>query len=248
MDRRAAFPARAQFLHAAAGSGGAEARHLHRLGAARRARRACGRHPVRAAGRAGHAGFKSCLRARARRLVDRRRAVRHQGGGAGDRGRGAAPHRQARAEDAAALRARGRGVRRHLLSQCAVSADRRGRGADRLSGGAHRARAGGAEERGDRHRASAAGPLAAVFRGEHRRADRLVGAGRARGARARAQPCAGHHRDVFLKARRGELRRRLRAARLHGAAGGRDASLDDGARNGRRARAWPRPRRGRSSW
>ena len=33
--------------------------------------------------------------------------------------------------------ARGRGVRRHFLSERAVSADRRGRGADRLSGGAH---------------------------------------------------------------------------------------------------------------
>ncbi len=33
-----------------------------------------------------------------------------------------------------------------------------------------------------------------------------------------------------------QLRRRLRAARLHGAAGGRDPRLDDGARNGRRSR------------
>ena len=54
--------------------------------------------------------------------------------------------------------------------------------------------------------------------------------------------------DVLLQARGGELRRRLRAARLHGAAGGRDASLDDRARDGRRARAWPRPRPGRSFW
>ena len=36
--------------------------------------------------------------------LDRRRAVRHQGGGAGDRGRGADPHRQARAQDRAAAR------------------------------------------------------------------------------------------------------------------------------------------------
>ena len=62
-----------------------------------------GRHPVRAAGRAGDAGLEPRLCARARRRLDRRRAVRHQGGGAGDRGRGAAAHRQARAQDAAAL-------------------------------------------------------------------------------------------------------------------------------------------------
>ncbi len=47
------FPARAQLLHAAAGAGGAEARDLYRLAAARRARRARVRHPVRAAGRVG---------------------------------------------------------------------------------------------------------------------------------------------------------------------------------------------------
>ena len=45
-------------------------------------------------------------------------------------------------------RARRRGVRRHLLSQRAVPADRRRRGADRLSGGAHGARADGPEGRG----------------------------------------------------------------------------------------------------
>ena len=39
---------------------------------------------------------------------------------------------------------------------------------------------------------------------------------------------------VLFQARGGELRRCLRAARLHGAAGGRDASLDDRARDGRR--------------
>ena len=74
------------------------------------------------------------------------------------------------------------------------------------------------------HRARRSEPLAAVLsRGGHR-ADRVVGAGRARGARARTGPCAGQHRHVLLQARGGELRRRLRAARLHGAAGGRDLS------------------------
>ena len=234
-----------RFLHALnfcmllPGPGGAEARDLRRLGAAWRARRARGRHPVRAAGRAGDAGLEPCLCARARHRLDRRRAVRHQGGGAGDRGRGAAAHRQARAEDAAADRARGRGVHRHLLPQRAVPADRRRRGADRLSGGAHGAGADGPEAGSDRHCAGAARPLAAVLPGGPRRPHRLVGAGRARRARARARPRAGQHRDVLLQARGGELRRCLRAARLHGAAGGRDASLDDRARNGR----WARTRR-----
>ena len=90
-------------------------------------------------------GLSLALRARARHRLDRRRAVRHQGGGAGDRGRGAAAHRQARAEDAPADRARRRGVHRHLLPRRAVPADRRRRGADRLSGGAHGAGADGPE-------------------------------------------------------------------------------------------------------
>ncbi len=45
------------------------------------------------------------------------------------------------------------------------------------------------------------------------------------------------HRPVLLQARSGELRRRLCAAGLYGAGGGRDPSLDDRAGNGRRARA-----------
>jgi hypothetical protein len=103
-------------------------------------------------------------------------------------------------------------------------------------------RAGRAEGRGDRHRASGAGPLAAVLRRVDRRADRLVGAGRACGARAWAGQRTRHHRRVLLEACRGELRRRLRAARLHGAAGGRDAPLDDCAREWWMGSGWPRPR------
>ena len=127
MDRRAAVPARAELLRAVAGAGGAEARDLYRLAAARRARRACGRHPVRAAGRVRDAGAEPALRARARHPDRRRRAVRHQGGRAGDRDRGAHSHRQARAQDLAAARHRGGGLRRHLLHGDAVSADRRSR-------------------------------------------------------------------------------------------------------------------------
>ncbi len=220
MGRRGAFPARAQFLHAAARPGGAKARDLSRLAAARRARRAGRRHPVRAAGRLRDAGLEPALRARARRLGDRRRAVRHQGRRAGDRDRGADPHRQARAQDRLAARAGGGGLCRHLLSGAAVSADRGGGGAHRLPGRAPGA--GSARHRGQGRKRSAAGQgsLAAI---RDRRAGRIagvVGADRARRADLRSAACAGEHRHVLLQARGGEFRRRLCAARLYGAAGG----------------------------
>ena len=164
--------------------------------------------------------------------------VRHQGGRAGDRRRGADPHRQARAQDIAAARHRRSGLRRHLLLGPAVSDDRHRRGADRLPGRA--VVAGLARPQGRRRRADAARarPLAAGRDCRGGRPRRLVGAGRARGRDVRPEPRAGQRRHVLLEARRRQLRRRLRAAGLHGAAGGRDPSLDDRARNGRR----PRPR------
>ena len=134
-----------RFLHALnfcmllPGPEATEARDLCRLAAAWRARRARRRHPVRAAGRPRDAGLEPALRLRARARAGRRRAVRHQGRGAGDRGRGADPHRQPRAQDAVAGRAGGAGLRRHLFFGAAVSADRRGGGAHRLSGRAARA-------------------------------------------------------------------------------------------------------------
>ena len=136
VGRRAAVPACAQFLHAAAGAGGAKARDLYRLAAAWRARRARGRHPVRAAGRVRDAGLEPALRARARLPVGGWRAVRHQGRRAGDRARSADPHRQAGAQDLGAARSRGRGLRRHFFLRAAVSADRHRRRPRRLSGGA----------------------------------------------------------------------------------------------------------------
>ena len=72
--------------------------------------------------------LKPDLCARAGRTADRRRAVRHQGRGAGDRGGGADPDRAARAEDLAAGRDRGVSLYRHFLSGAAVSADRDRRG------------------------------------------------------------------------------------------------------------------------
>ena len=65
----------------------------------------------------------------------------------------------------------------------------------------------------------------------------VVGAGGARRAGVRAAARAGSDRRVFLQARGRELRRRLCAARLHGAAGGGDLRLDDRAGNGGRARS-----------
>ncbi len=149
------------------------------------------RHPVRAAGRLRDAGLEPALRARARRPAHRRRTVRHQGRRAGDRGRGADPHRQARAQDLIAARAGGGGFRRHFLSGAAVSADRGGGGTRRLSGRAPGA--GAARHRGQDRKRAAAGqrPLAAI---RHRIAGRIasvVGAGRARGARLRPAACAG---------------------------------------------------------
>src|SRR6185503_9493627 len=70
MDRRAALPACAELLHAAAGAGGDPARNVCRLAAARRARRADRWNPVRAAWRAGDAGAQPALRARPRRTRD----------------------------------------------------------------------------------------------------------------------------------------------------------------------------------
>ena len=58
--------------------------------------------------------------------------VRHQGGGAGDRDRGADPHRQARAQVVNPARSGRGGIRRHLLFDAAVSADRGCSGARRL--------------------------------------------------------------------------------------------------------------------
>ena len=51
-------------------------------------------------------------------------------------------------------------------------------------------------------------------------------------ALAGAGPCTGRYRHVFLEARGGQFRRRLRAPLVHGAAGGRDLRLDDGTRDG----------------
>ena len=126
----------------------------------------------------------------------------------------------------AAARTGGGGLRRHFLSGAAVSADRGGGGAGRLPGrapgaGAARHLGQSRNRRRRRHR----GPLAAIR-------DRVAGsdcwlwwAPIALAALAsRTAACAGEHRHVLLQARGGELRRRLCAARLHGAAGGRDLS------------------------
>ncbi len=52
-----------------------------------------------------------------------------------------------------------------------------------------------------------------------------------------AHPCHDRHRPVLLEACRGDLRRRLFGAGLHGAAGGRDLWLAERGRDARRARS-----------
>src|SRR3989442_348491 len=86
--------------------------------------------------------------------------------------------------------------------------------------------------------AAGAGTLAAPGDRQCDRARPVVGAS-GRGADAAwAGPCARRHWAFLLQARGGELRWRLCAARVHGAAGGRDLPLDERAGDGRRP--WPR--------
>ena len=177
-------------------------------------------------------GDQPALRPRARHPGDRRCAARHQGGGAGDRGRGADPHRAPRAEDAPA----GRAGRRSRSSASSSSTCRF------RSSSSPRRRSASSPPSATGGRAT---PVPGRWRQAalaHRgRARAVVGAGGAGRARAGHAARAGRHRPVLLQAGGGELRRRLRAARLHGAAGGRDPWLDDGGR--RWSTAWASPRR-----
>ena len=132
VDRRPAFPAGAELLHAAARPRGPAARHLHRLADAQDQGRAAGRHAVRAArpardhgaqldlrpARQGHGGAGPVLRPESRR--------------AGDRDRGRAARRPARLEEQHHAGTGGRRLHRPLLLQRAVPGDHRARGADRL--------------------------------------------------------------------------------------------------------------------
>ena len=240
----------ARFLHALnfcmllPGPEAHAARHLCRLAAAWRARRTCRRHSVRAARRLRDAGPEPALCLWARRSAsDRRRAVRHQGRRAGDRGRGADPHRQARAEDQLCCSRSRRlafiGIFFFALPFPLIVV---GGGADRLSG--HRAQSARRNsalprqtDKTCRRRRKAAGGNSP--------SPRSIGltmwwAPVALAAlRCSAAAMCWWHRRVLLQARGGELRRRLCAAGLHGAAGGGDLRLADRAGNGGR----PRPGR-----
>ncbi len=165
---------------------------------------------------------------------------RRQGGGAGHRGRGAAAHRQARAQGQRRLADRGRGLRRHLLPDGAVPADRARGGPGRLlarpaapatpSAGAA---AVAASTVADAAHGTAPGspsgslPLLAVA------------------AAVRARPRADADRLVLLQARGGDVRRRLRGARLHGPGRGRALRLAQAPARCSTASASPRRRRGR---
>ena len=99
MDRRAPLPAGAELLHPAARPRGAAARDLYRLADAQDQGRAVRRHAVRAARPDRHHGAELDLRA-ARQGHDRAGPVlRPEGRRAGDRGRGGAAGRQARAQE-----------------------------------------------------------------------------------------------------------------------------------------------------
>ena len=115
---------------------------------------------------------------------------------------------------------RGRGLRRHLFHGDPVSGDRDRGGAHRLPGRALVARHARLKDDVGALTPARAGPLAAGGDGVGDRAGSVVGAGRAGGAGARSEPRAHQYRVVLLETCGGELRRRLCAARLHGAAGG----------------------------
>ena len=134
LDRRGPVPARAELLHAAAGTGSAAARGVHRLAAASHARRRRRRDVVRAARIGRDHGAVLAVR-RPRRRADGRGAVlRPQGGGAGDRAGSGRAHRPPGAEERGHGGDRGRGLRRHLLLRRALSADHPDGRADRSCG------------------------------------------------------------------------------------------------------------------
>ena len=136
LDQRAALPARAELLHAAARPRGAATGHLHRLAAASHV----GRHRRRRAVRAA-------LVVHSRRPELGLPALRRRAGGGrvvlwpearGD-GAGAAcgpPHRHARAEEPLDVGHRRAGLRRHLCVRHTLSGHRGGGGADRPLRGA----------------------------------------------------------------------------------------------------------------
>ena len=162
---------------------------------------------------------------------------RHPGRRAGHRHRGPAAGGQARPEGERGLADCGGRLRRHLLLQGAVSADRHRRRPARVLAGHGQAPAAAAP-------APAVSVLATARTVAIWLAIWIVPLARHRHAvRWRSRAC--RDRLVLLQAGSGDLRRRLRRPRLHGP--GRGAALSAGFPPARcsTASASPRPRRGR---
>ena len=252
MDRRASLPAGAELLHPAAGPRGAAARDLYRLADASHEGRPAGRPAVRAARAGLHHGAQLDLCAAGQGQSRAGPVLRPEGRRAGDRGRGGAAGRQAGAPEQRHARHRGGGLRRDLLLRRAVPdhhhRHRAARLAGRMAGMAavperRRPRQGRRQAgrgcrlpagRGDARACQAQSALVADhqldFPGAVAGADR--GAVRLAGRPERVHP----DRRVLQQDGGGQLRRRLCAAGLRGAAGGRQLSLGDGGRDAGRPR------------
>ncbi len=238
LDRRAALPLGPQLLHAAAGPRGHAARHLRRLAPARREGRPRRRAPVRAARRVRHPGAVDALCGPGQAAGRPGPVRRHPGRRACHRRRGPAAGGAARPQGKRGLADRGGRLRRDLLLQGAVSADRHRRRPLRVLAG-HRPGAGRGSARPRRlccSRRHARWPIwLAIW---------IVPLLAIAGA-VRRRPRARRDRLVLLQAGGGDLRRRLRRPRLHGP--GRGAALPAGSPPARcsTASASPRPRQGR---
>ena len=254
VDRRAAFPAGAELLHAAARPRGAAARHLHRLADAQDQGRAARRHAVRAAGPARHHGAELDLRAARQGHGGAGPVLRPEGGGAGDRDRGGAARRPARARrttpcghwrpppssPSSSTTCRSRSIIvlagadrlcRRPRRRARLPGRRRPRQARRQAGGRRRVRCLA------RRRPRTPGPTCAG-RFPSPRCSWRSGWCRSRrsvvrpGQRQRLHP----DRHLLQQDGRRHLRRRLCRAGLRRPAGGRQLSLGDGGRDAGRAR------------
>ena len=117
LDLREPVPACAELLHAAAGPGGAAARHLYRLADASHRRRPHGGRAVHPARHHRHHGAELHLRGLRQCRLRRGAVLRAEGRGARDRDPGAGAGRQARAAQQRHAGAGGDRLRRDLLLQ-----------------------------------------------------------------------------------------------------------------------------------
>ena len=242
MDRRGAFPARAQFLHAAAGSRSHAACDLCRLAAPWHVGRPRCWVAVRAARRPCRARAQHRLCALRSIALCRGGVCRHQGGRSRHRHRGPAQSCKARASWAGSLAHRRCCLRRHLLLRCAISSGDRRRRSVGLCACRHESRRTARASKQNLSRAHR--PNVAHGKPVARHLDR---AACHHGPPVWPRPCLHRHRHLLLEARHRDLRRRLFGARLHGAAGGRNVWLAERRRDARRSRPRRNHARARSS-